>query len=124
MFEKFLSLIERAVVALEKLATASTPDASATTEAPPKQTRARKTAEQATAPPTVVADDDFLGEPAAEPEPEVTYERADVKAALQEYGKKHGMDKAQALFQKVAGVKALSDLPIEKFADVIKATKK
>ena len=122
MFAKFLLLIERAVVALEKLATASTPDVSATPEAPAKQTRTRKQPDAAPTPPAT-ADDDFLNEPPAA-EPEVTYERADVKAALQEYGKKHGMDKAQALFIKVSGVKALSDLPVEKFAEVIAAIKK
>lgn len=121
MFEKILSLIERAVVALETLASAGAASSpAATPETPAKQTRTRQKAE---APPAPPAEDDFLNEPESK-EPEVKYERADVKAALQEYGKKNGMDKAQAMFQKVSGVKALSDLPIEKFADVINATKK
>lgn len=122
MFEKIVSLIERAVVALEKLAIAGpSPQSDAQApEAPAKATRTRKQPEATPAPP---ADDDFLGDGGSK-EPEVTYERADVKQALQDYGKKNGMDKAQALFQKVGGVKALSDLPIEKFAAVIEATKK
>jgi hypothetical protein len=119
MFEKIVSLIERAVVALEKLASgAFVPEAQPAPEAPAKATRTRKQPEAA--PPPADEGDDFLGDaPAAK-----TYERADVKQALQEYGKKHGMDKAQALFQSASGVKALSDLPIEKFAAVIEATKK
>lgn len=122
MFEQIVSLIERAVVALEKLAAVSTTNAPAASSEPVKATRTRKQAEAP--PPPPAGDDDFLGDGADKTEPEVTYERADVKKALQDYGKKHGMDKAQALFQKVGGVKALSDLPIEKFAEVIAETKK
>lgn len=123
MFEKIVSLIERAVVALEKLASAnnSAPDTASSTEAPAKPPRKQK-AEAPPAPTPPPSDDDFLNEPSAEPE--VKYERADVKKALQDYGAKHGMDKAQALFIKVSGVKALSDLPVEKFAEVIAAIKK
>lgn len=123
MFEKFLSLIERAVVALEKLASVTTaPDVSASTpEAAPKQTRTRKAPAEAPTPPADDADD-FLDEPAAKEEPK--YERADVKKALQDFGSKKGMDKAQALLLEHGGVKALSELPIEKFASVINATKK
>lgn len=127
MFEKILSLIERAVAALEKLASASSSapvsgalTAGATTSDAPAKTPRKPKPEAPTPPP---AADDFLNEPEAAPE-EKTYERADVKAALQEYGKKNGMDKAQKLFQEVSGVKSLSDLPIEKFATVINATKK
>jgi hypothetical protein len=116
-------LIERAVVALEKLATVGTPDASAPTpEAPAKQTRTRKTPEAPQTPPPADDDGDFLDEPVAKEEPK--YERADVKKALQDYGSKKGMDKAQKLLLDEGGVKALSDLPIEKFAAVINATKK
>lgn len=123
MFEKIVSLIERAVVALETLAALAAGAASspaATPEAPAKQTRTRQKVEATTPPP---AEDDFLSDPPAAPETP-KYERADVKKALQEYGAKHGMDKAQALFIKVSGVKALSDLPVEKFAEVIAAIKK
>lgn len=123
MFEQLLSLITRAVVALEKIAGATPSSAvnapDAAPEAPAKDTRTRKAnAEQPQTPP---ADDDFLGGD-AEPEKEPVYERADVKAALQEYGAKHGMPKAQELFKSASGVSSLSDLPIEKFAAVIKAT--
>lgn len=126
MFEQIVSLIERAVVALEKLAAVSTTNAPAPAASSEtvKATRTRKQAEAPPPPPPPAGDDDFLGDGADKDEPEVTYERADVKQALQDYGKKHGMDKAQALFLKVGGVKALSDLPIEKFAAVIEATKK
>jgi hypothetical protein len=121
MFEKLVSLIERAVVALEKLAAGGfVPEAQPASEAPVKATRARKTAEAPTPP---ASEDDFLDEkPSAEPE--VTYERADVKQALQEYGKKHGMPAAQALFKEASGVTALSELTVDKFAAVIEATKK
>lgn len=128
MFEKILSLIERAVVALEKLASASSSmqapstgaTTGATTEAPARA--GRKAKAETLTPPATDDGDDFLNDtPAAKEAPK--YERADVKKALQEYGAKHGMDKAQALFIKVSGVKALSDLPIEKFAEVIAAIK-
>lgn len=122
MFEKLLSLIERAVVALEKLSSSpgeTLSGGTAATEAPAKPARKQK-AEPTPTP--AASEDDFLNEP--NDVPEVKYERADVKKALQDYGAKHGMDKAQALFIKVSGVKALSDLPIEKFAEVIAAIKK
>jgi hypothetical protein len=123
MFETLLSLITRAVVALEKLASAGDVAGAGTpaTEAPAKATRTRTKAPEAPpTPPQTSGEDDFLNEPQAEPE--VKYERADVKKALQDYGAKHGMPKAQELFKQVSGVSSLSDLPIEKFAEVIKAT--
>lgn len=120
MFEKILSLIERAVVALEKLASQPVAtDAASAPEAPARKPRA--SSKPVEPPAQLPTDDDFLGE---DPPPAVKYERADVKQALQEYGKKHGMDKAQALFQKVSGVKALSELSVDKFEAVIEATKK
>lgn len=124
MFEKIVLLIERAVVALEALASASSagsasPPAAGASETPAKP---RKTKSAPETPPPADDSEDFLGEPAAKDEPK--YERADVKKALQDYGAKNGMDKAQALFIKVSSVKALSDLPVEKFAEVIAAIKK
>lgn len=126
MFEKVLSLIERAVVALEKIAAAgvSATSAQPAAETPSKPAKTAKPVKE-TPPPAPPADDDFLSEtPEPKPEPEPKFERADVKKALQEYGSKHGMDKAQELFKKISGVGALSELPIEKFAAVIAATKK
>jgi len=124
MFEQFIALFTRAVVALEKIAGGALNVQDTPAPEAPAKPAGKGKGKQAEAP-TPPAEDDFLGgDSESEKDPEPTYERADVKKALQEYGAKHGMPEAQKLFKDASGVTSLSDLPIEKFAAVINATKK
>jgi hypothetical protein len=115
MFEKLLSLIERGVVALEKLAVPVATAAGAATVAaaakPAKVTKPPKAPEPEPSP--------FDDPPAAEKE----YTRQEVRDALVAYSQKDGQSQATAvaLVAKVGGVDKFSDLPKEKFAAVFKA---
>jgi hypothetical protein len=130
MIEKFLSLFERFVIAVEAIASKAGPLAVPANEqaAPaaegPKPSRSRAAAadkkkdepkEQAPATDTSF---DFLGGASA---PAKKYERGDVKAALEKLVGKAGSAEAFKLFQAVGGVQSLNDLPEDKFATVIKA---
>lgn len=126
MLEKLIALFERLVIATETLAGAATPAAGTAPTAPaegPKPARSRTVKETKSEAPPAAADDlDFLG--TGQTAPAKTYERGDVKAALEKLVKKSGQPAAFELFQKVGGVKALNDLPAEKFAAVVEAVEK
>lgn len=107
MFETLLSLIERGVAALEKIAAAGGVQVAATAanesagEGKPSR-KQKATSEQA--------------------QPEKEYTDADVRKALTEYGEKTGdMDKARELLKKHGDVSALKDLKKDKYAAVVKA---
>lgn len=114
MFEKLLSLIERGVVALEKLAVPVVTAAGAAAVAAAKPAKVTKP----TRAPEPEADP-FADAPAAEKE----YTRQEVRDALVAYSQKEGQSQATAvaLVAKVGGVEKFSDLPKEKFAAVFKA---
>lgn len=111
MFEKFLTLFERLVVALEG---ASKPSVTVAPAA-----RGKGKAVEATAPPEPEGGDDFLGSAA----PDVTYTVDQVREALVAYGAKHSQDKARAILLKHGKVKTLQELKLENFAAVIDAAK-
>ena len=133
MLEKILSLFERAVTALENIASAGKVDPQQTApgglvapEAAPRQARSRAgKAVETAAPATPAADNDFLGGGPASPEIDLRkYERGDVKAALTKLVEKFGQEKAFKLFVSSGGVQSLNDLPEDKFAVVIDAANK
>jgi hypothetical protein len=126
MLEKFVSLLERAVAALEKLASApvavpagaATPQENAGTSKPAKSSKPKETPKEPEKPKD---DTSFLD---ADEESVVEYTKDDVRNALIEAGKRLGAsDKAQAILKKVGGAETLGGLDKSKFAAVIKAAK-
>jgi hypothetical protein len=125
MIEKFLSLFERLVVAVEAIASKAgplvvQPSEQATPAEGPKPSRSRAAAdkkkdEPKDPAPTTDNSFDFLG---AAPK---KYERGDVKAALEKLVAKSGTSTAFTLFQSITGVQTLNDVPEDAFAKVIKA---
>lgn len=130
MFEKFLSLFERLVAAVEKLSslTPATTTTAAAATAPTKPARAAKPAKE-TPPPADdldldgggAADDDFLGTS----EPAKKYTLAEVRDALVKHGQRHNdKNKPRAVLKAAGGVEILSELKEDKFAAVIEAANK
>ena len=127
MIEKFLSLFERFVVAVEAIASQAGPlvvptsNPTPVTEGP-KPSRSRAARKEDPQPTPTDNGIDFLGGSAANPPKK--YERGDVKAALEKLVAKSGSSTAFSLFQSVGGVQSLNDLPEAKFAPVIEAVEK
>jgi hypothetical protein len=119
MFEKLLSLIERGVAALEKIAASPSPAATAAPAAAAGATAAAKPGKTKPKAPEPEADP-FADPPAVQ---EKEYTRQEVRDALVAYSQKDGQSQstAVALVAKHGGVDKFSDLPKEKFAAVYKA---